>query len=238
MAIVRESHARTTGTGSTLTLTRPTGVASGDILIATLLASTAGGHSLSAASGWTLVSQQFIFSFFSSTVWIRVADGTEPSTWTPALGGSPGTTAWQTTVDRFSGVDNAAPINVQNSASQTSSNASTVAASLTTTVADCLLLFVGCSNNGFRTNTPPSGMSEQWDYNYQNIYGNSVTLATEQLGAAGATGSRTGTLSAASQNTTHMMALAPAVTPSGTSGPLLSNRLLSRGRIFGGSIFR
>lgn len=59
MAFTVESTASNSTTGSTsLTITKPTGLAEGDLMVASLSVSSGGAVTISTASGWTLVANQ------------------------------------------------------------------------------------------------------------------------------------------------------------------------------------
>jgi hypothetical protein len=107
--------AGSSGAGNTsLVVNKPTGIASGDFMLAIL--STNSDRSLS-ISGWTLVSTE-ISANFSNTLWYKVAGGSEPSSYT--VNASGGTlAAMGAAIIGFTGVNVSNPINVHQATATT-----------------------------------------------------------------------------------------------------------------------
>lgn len=136
------------GATDTPTLNLPTGVASGDLLIAVL--SLNANRTITAPAGWTVESED-VDPVFSGRkgVYSRVADGSEGSSavWTLSVGA---TTA--ALMLRITGADTSDPV----TAITTEPANSATSPSVTTTAADSLVLrLIGQSRD--RTYTAPSG---------------------------------------------------------------------------------
>ena len=129
-AVANGANTKTT----TLVLPRPSGTVSGDVLLASVaLRSTT---AITAPAGWTLVRVDPRATIFRQAVYVHVAGGAEPAsyTWTfasarPAVG----------TIAAYSGVDSANPI-VAHSGIDSAGSASITAPSLTTTVPNTRLV--------------------------------------------------------------------------------------------------
>jgi hypothetical protein len=110
MAIAFRSASLTKpGNGSGVAGTKPSGVASGDVLIAFLLIE--GSHTITPPSGWTQIDTQASTSgqSFILRSYYLVAGGSEPSTYTWTVSGN---TFAEVQILAFTGVDNASPIDV------------------------------------------------------------------------------------------------------------------------------
>ncbi|HEX6468612.1 MAG TPA: hypothetical protein VF069_05900, partial [Streptosporangiaceae bacterium] len=142
--------------------------------------------------------------------WAKLAGGSEPTTYT--FGGSASATSVVTLVCLFD-EDTATPVNAGpvNGGSSTASN-SHVAPTLTTTVANTLLLamFASVVQNASGSYNPPAGMTELSDVNAGSWVQQSV--CSEAIAAAGATGTRTATLGAGDVKSylTFSLAVSPA----------------------------
>jgi hypothetical protein len=82
------------------------------------------------------------------------------------------------------------------------------APSITTTVANTLLVFGGACNviAGF---TPPAGMTEHWDVSSSGTYKVSTEAASQALGPLGPTGVRIATASTSCRSVAVSIAVAP-----------------------------
>jgi hypothetical protein len=149
MAIVRESFTENTGTGSTLVLDKPTGVAVGDLLLILVgnddttntdqwdnVNNKPPGFTLIAEVG-TTNSDAHMASFW------RVADGTEGASFTVQAAGAD--SCWGFCI-RYSGADTTTPIHVF--LVNTDTVSPFVALEVTTTVADCLVVAVNAHDGG------------------------------------------------------------------------------------------
>ncbi|MBI3977136.1 MAG: DNRLRE domain-containing protein, partial [Chloroflexi bacterium] len=205
------STATTTPTASpsSLTVSRPPGVQNGDILIAHLALRGGKSSVVPVPAGWTLVG----FGHSDSTIWsgvyyrvVPVAQN-EPASytwsWSPAGAAAIGIAA-------YSGVSSTNPIDGSSKQVNTVSGSTAVTApSITTTANNDRLLFFAAVSGG-NSVTPPSGMTERWDHRSNSGTANATgEFADKALGAAGATGSQTGTAGFASPNVGHLVTLRP-----------------------------
>ncbi len=177
---------------NTLAINVPAGTASGDVMLASI-AVRPSSVSIVAPSGWTLIQQvqQTTGTTQSQTTYYRVADGSEPAsyTWTfyqshtGAAGG----------ILSFSGVDTVTPINA-NAGQATASSTTHIAPTVTNTELGMLVtVHEFASAVGW---SPPGGMIEAVDVPSQtpaNAVGISMEINYEPLATIGATGTRTAT---------------------------------------------
>ena len=196
-------------TAATLDLPTPSGVAAGDVMVASV--DVRGGPTISAPAGWTLVRRDTNLSgttaILSQAAYYKVATASEPAsqTWTfsQARAASGG-------IQAYSGVDQANPIDAHGGQANASSTQVT-APSITTSVANTRLVgLFGTSASATTTIAPPGGMSERGE-----AAASAGTTRTTSEGAdqtqstAGATGSRVATAAAAQANVGQLIALRP-----------------------------
>jgi Right handed beta helix region len=193
---------------------KPTGTASGDILIALIFY----GQNINYAadptppSGWTQIGSTLSirdnisgvgFTSKVSCWWLR-AGGSEPSSYTWTFGGSVGNT--QGAIAAYSGcIASGSPIDVSsvNSATFGALTGTTATGTgVTTTAVNELLVYLQTNWDGTGTLTPPTGMTERFD--------GIVYIADEGIGTVGATGNRTQTLASTNPWSAFMVALKPA----------------------------
>ena len=200
---LRSATGATVTSGTSITLNKPSGTASGDVLIAAIEIS--GTTTVAAPSGWALIRSTSSGSALTQATYVHPAGASEPSSY-----------QWQFSSSRLAsgivaayvGVNGTTPVDVSSGGSSSGST-SIVAPSLTTTTAGDLLIgaFGGAGNASV---TPATGMLEE---NEQLAgTGNTrivVELSDQQLGAAGATGTRTATLSKSGANVGQLIALRP-----------------------------
>ncbi len=207
---------------SSLTITEPSGVQNGDLLVAAIWWSgTTGFTSAGAPSGWT--------------VWRTATPSTSPTQaalvcyWRVASS-EPGSVAFSATVSgsgTATGVmsaytpPTATPFDRDGAATATSGATLTAPAITTTAAHDLLLLpvavYFGASG---KTISPPAGFTTPSGATQASTSGNSVVILAHNLdaGAAGSTGSQAATLSSG-VNSTYGAAIDLAGFFLGTSGP-------------------
>src|SRR5437016_4204928 len=234
------SGANKCGSGglSTLTIGRPAGVVSGDLLVAAISVRSANP---STPSGWTLVwcgnsgsstggSTCPASSTVSLAVYYKVAGASEPATYS----------GWTTTqkaagvITAYYNVNTSTPIDVQNGTGYTSSVTSLSTPSITTAVANTMLVASFGAADGtdpaFGTSVAsmPAGMTDEWDKNGSVSSGSASGAAHGAMFDAiqdsiGATGQKTVTMSSSAVGVAHLLALKPATatvaTSSGGSAP-------------------
>ncbi len=206
IALRSKSSAATSGGGpTTITITKPSGTASGDVLIAGISFETGTDEtSITVPSGWTLVRRVNNSNNEGLAVYRKVAGGSEPASyaWTFAQSRS-----LSGGIMAFTGVDNTTPIDVENGQA-TAQNTTHATPSLTTTQANTVLVTHFAIPQS-ATWTPPTGMTEQYDVPETNR-GNSLEGDTVAQAVAGATGAKTATANASDVGVTHILALRPA----------------------------
>lgn len=177
---------------TSVAITRPA-VSSGD-LMGLLWLSCYDNAAITPPSGWTLVASRDANSGDSAAyLYTKEAGGSEPSDYTVALSGG--------TNNRGFGVifvmtGTSIVVDVQGSAEDGAALTSHAAPSVTTTVADTLLVGVyvevkRLANAGI---TPPGTMTERVEHTHSQSFG-TMMMATETLSSSGATGTRTATTS-------------------------------------------
>lgn len=210
---------------STWNIPYPAGIAAGDLLVVSM--ETNGAELGTNPTGWTTIYKQTgaALSNPRGGLFYKIATGSESGTlaW-PVTAGT--TTTMQGTAQMFfyTGVDNTTPLDVA-AGSYTNSNAADVATvlpSLTTVTAGAMLVMMGAPNSGSTTMSgPAAGTTVRVDHGALGGTGNKAGFFADQLlGAAGATGTKTFTWSAARANFGAIAALRPAA---GGSSPQTVN---------------
>lgn len=170
-------------------------LAVGEVLIAR-------GYSNNNTSTWSSTGWTAFASSGGQTLFFRVVDGTEPSTWTFTRTTNLLNIA-AVDVARFSGVDTTTPIDVASFYSGVSSN-SVILPSVTTTGNDKLLFqMVARVTTGAATWTPPATSTERYD----NTTSGLAIAGGDEVVNSGATGTRTWSCTAASNTRSAMFAL-------------------------------
>ncbi|MGC2519930.1 MAG: DUF6701 domain-containing protein [Burkholderiales bacterium] len=194
--------------GGTITVNKPAGTVSGDVMLASVAVVT-NTSTVATPAGWTLVQSMNQTGTNPSRLYTfyKVAGGSEPATyaWT-FTGSNVGAVA---AISSYTGVDTTAPIDA--SAGQlTPSSTTHTALSVTTTVAGDMLVTVH-EYASSRNWTPPGGMTEAVDSFSRGSGGTSgvsMEMNYESRPATGATGTRTATASAsADRGATQAIAL-------------------------------
>lgn len=197
----------------TLTINKPAGTISGDVMIASV-STRPDITTVTAPVNWTLLRTTTQANSNSSVLktYYKVAGASEPSSynWTfsssnfnSAVGG----------IASFIGVDTTTPIDAD-TGSATSSSTSHTAPTVTTTLDDGMLVTVH-EYTSSRAWTPPAGMTEMVDVSSltpNNAVGISMEMNYELRPTAGATGTRTATVGGdADSGATHSISLKPTV---------------------------
>jgi len=156
------SHATASVNGATLTITKPTGTASGDVLICHIQHVT-GNQSIDPtppSGAWTLIGARQANS--SSTQWWfwAAAGGSEPASydWTGLPSG------FQIgSITAVSGADTTTPFHQTHQLQNTNIAGTDVALTVTTTITDCLLWASASLDAGETTTFTQASMTERWD---------------------------------------------------------------------------
>jgi hypothetical protein len=196
-------------TGGTLTanttqatLAVPAGTEAGDFLLTIVGIAFQFPETNPAPSGWTLLIDEG--GSADLLVYYRVADGTEPSTYTFTFGDARRTKA---AMFRFTGVDTTTPIDATGTTNDNFPNPD--APSVTTTVDGALIVRILALWD--QTATPPSGHTERY-YSSTSSY-TTLSMADETQTTAGATGTAVWSQSNYASNAVATVALRPGSPP-------------------------
>jgi prepilin-type N-terminal cleavage/methylation domain-containing protein len=163
-------------------LSKPAGVAAGDVLLATI--STNATPTVTAPSGWTLAgSNQNGNNGMESAVYYKVATASEPATYTWTLSHKQDTTGG---IVDYSGVDTTNPIDAIQSFAGNSGTAWGPPVT-TTTANDAIVEAVGFTGAAMYSWTPvvPSGMTQRF---HGNANGSESVVADKSQATAGSSG--------------------------------------------------
>src|SRR2546427_4533445 len=174
-------------------ISKPSGTVAGDVMIATI-AVRPNTATITTPTGWTPVLPRVDNSAGTESLAIyrRTADASDSSV-TDYLWSTSGATFAMGTIQSFSGVDTANPIDVWNGQA-TASSTTHATPDVTTTVANTLLVAAHAMASGSVYWTPPTGMTEIVDVQVGSTTGG-ITLekSTVVQATAGATGAKTAT---------------------------------------------
>lgn len=210
-------------TNATLTVARPAGVISGDLLIITIAQNGTGGLSNPTSAGWTLISGANLNGNTDrrAAVLFKIASATEPANYTFALDNQSDRTVG--TIAAFSGVDLANPFDVASgNLSVQNSNTAVLATAKTTVTANAAVVMLGMAANSSPTFSTwaaanMGNLTEIFDNRTNNnaAVGGAWAIKT----TPGTTGAGTAVLSAAERNAGIILVLRPIVptTPTITS---------------------
>lgn len=199
-------------TGTTAAPSKPTGLTTGDLMVA-IQVSDKGGDlaSMTAPSGWTLLgSQEGDTTNCHVKVWSKVATGTDAAASTFAFPDSTGADCavglLAITNGTFDQNQTITPVfTVNNTAA-----AAMVAPAVTGTNGGLLICGYAAETDGTaRTFTPPSGMTERVDVTPASSPWVALEVATLALTSSGSTGTKTATCSGAEPSVTVSLVIDP-----------------------------
>ena len=209
-----------TTTNTSITINKPTGVVSGDVMIVNI-AQTGNNTNDPTLSGWTLIDGSSLAGGTAryGAVLYRKADGTEGTSFTFTLG--TGVTSAVGSIVAFSGVDVTTPFDViPGTISVQTSSTAVAATAITTASANAAVIMFGMAAasaptwSGWTT-TSPGALTELYDNQSTTA---SVGAAWATKATAGTTGAGAATLSANERNGGILIALRPAVTTYTSTG--------------------
>ena len=156
IALVSASSAANAAASSTEVINKPAGVASGEVLVATITA--AGTGTITPPSGWTVIRDTT--TTLRQTSYYHVTGTSEPANWTWSLGSARLASGG---IIAYSGVDTNVPIDASATGSGTTGNAS--APSVTTNFAsDTVVAAVGYTGTWLTNSvTPGASTTERYD---------------------------------------------------------------------------
>jgi RHS repeat-associated protein len=188
---------------TSLTIATPSGVVADDVLVAAIV--DRNDEEIYAPAGWTLVRADLNGTALLQYIFVRTATASEPANYTftfdDAVAAATGGIVAVDDIDPLSPIDTSGG---QANASSTS----VTAPSITTTVADTVLVGL-FATAGDRTFTPPAGMTERYDVKVDATDDVGSSGATTTQAAAGATGTKVATASSAAVNIGALVALRP-----------------------------
>ena len=224
---------RTTSSSSSLSISRPTGVVAGDIMIANI--ATQGNNIAAASTGWTRITGSALGGSLTKygTLLYKIAGSSETSSYTFTLGS--GTTGGAGAIIAFSGVDNTNPFDVAPGTISTTTSTAVAAGSITTVTPNSVIIMFGqavgvsggssitWSSSNWRTATSPGTLSEKYDVQ-QTTRRVSVGAAWALKTTAGSTGAGSATISTSVGNGGILIALRqkPVTTPDLTPPTVVS----------------
>jgi hypothetical protein len=174
--------------GNSISVARPAGLQTGDVMLAAVNVSGA-PNTLASPAGWTPLRADANGNGFKQFVFWKVATASEPSSYAWGLGGSFGAAA---AIVAYSGVDTAAPLVVN--AALVNAKATSISAPSVSASADQLLVGVfGIAKN--TAITPPAGMLEHAEAIANGSKKVSIEISDDVLDGTGATGVRIATTS-------------------------------------------
>ena len=199
---------------TSITLTKPTGVVSGDLLVLFCLSDDNGADDAfqDTKSGWTVMLQTGDGSSSAKlAIYYRISDGTEASTETVTMDAEDDVIGWYL---RISGVDQTTPINVQNEGASTTNSSNRAISGVTTTVDDCLAFYVLVFDgaDGFPFSVSGTGWTETQEGETPLGDGTDVSgcWGNKDMATQGATGTATVSMSASDGHAFCQFAIAPA----------------------------
>jgi hypothetical protein len=187
---------------STMTLTGPAGLATGDLMIATV--AQAGSASWTAPGGWTTLLTSNGTRAPRLVVWYRIATGADSSS-TPYTFTSSGSQDRTGGILAFRGVDGSAPIATSAIQANASSN-SAIAPAITPGIANSMLVAIWGVGNSMAVTIPGSMTGSISTTGLDNA---NLLAAYQLLTASGNTGTRTATMQDAVTSNGLLIALTP-----------------------------
>jgi hypothetical protein len=191
-------------TVANVVVNKPTGVASGDLLVALAWANNVTA-TWAAPAGWTKIAEDLTNA--SMALFTRVADGSEGSTFTFTRAVNTVNGAG-VTVARITGAGTVAASGLGFSATNT-----IVLPSVNAAGANTLLFQMVSRVAGASSWTAPGGTTERYDFDSSGTA--NTTAGGDQIVGAGATGTRTWTMAATANSRGAILAINDGATPSG-----------------------
>ncbi len=213
------SEGKRSWAGTSVTVNKPSGVGSGDLLIAAV--STDGGisGSLAAPSGWTLLDRGTDSAgAVTLGVWYKIAGASEASSYTFTWTSNKQAYGW---IMRFTGHNAGAPINASVFQGGSSTSSSPPCPSVTTTVANTMIVRIGAFDRAYITVDSPGLTGHTpitMDRSNTGVNACSGGAGYKQQATAGASGTSNFTLTGAEQYRTATIAIAPGAASGTVSG--------------------
>jgi hypothetical protein len=190
-------------TTSTLDIAAPA-PSTGDVMVAVV--DVRGTPAITPPSGWTLIRVEEIATTMRQALYVRVAGGSEPSTYTWTFSKIQSAAG---AILSYAGVDPGAPIDAHSGAVNDVTSSTVRAPSVPTSTGDEMVLaFFGIT--GMRTFTAPAGMTERSDISSTGgTYPISSSTDDVKQAAAGPTGDKIATASGTGKSIGQLVVLRP-----------------------------
>jgi len=169
-------------TNGDTSVNRPSGIATGDVLLA-LLISTSSGHAVNIPSGWTLIETQASGGYETGRLYWKVVEGGDPSTETWASG-NPGSVG-HIIMGAWTG-NAASPIDTDGSSAWSGTTTSFTAPSVTASEANTTLAVLIAMNAAAGTFSGIGTLTER----IKSGTNKDGVIFDEAIAASGATGTR------------------------------------------------
>jgi hypothetical protein len=201
---LRSSSSAANPTATTLQIPAPSGVLSGDVMLAEV--AVRGTPTILAPSGWTLVRSDAGQAFQTQSVYYRTATSSEPASYTWSFSSAKAAAGG---ILAYVGANGSDPIDADGGQANAKSTSLT-APSITTSVGgDALVAFFGVTRNN--TVEPPPSMNERFDLASNAVKPFLTAEGSDQIqSTAGPTGSRVATASLAGASIGQLIAIRPA----------------------------
>jgi hypothetical protein len=204
---VRSSSANSAASATSVTISKPAGTSSGDLLVA-FVDQASGSKSFNAPSGWTAYGSTFggagvvhLQGFY------KIAGGSEPASYTFQQGGAAVNVDMSGVIVAVQNPNGAPQADTTNGGTSASGPS---APSITTQTGNWLLLWaVGADNGGSSQTGPPSFSS----INAAGTGSSLTSVFSATQAAAGPTGTEPGTLTPAANWACEMVAMGPYAPP-------------------------
>jgi hypothetical protein len=194
MTVTFRSYSTGQADGSkTLTISKPSGVISGDVMLAFFYINP-NGQTVTPPSGWTLIANTTYGGNDTAYAAYKIAGSSEPTSYSWTVSGGNG--AWGAAIACYTG--NSPGVDVASSAWSTSSANPLTTASVTNAKGGVLVFAeVNYSSAGAASITGPTGFTNRFDLIADATFDNfaEILVADIARGAVGATGSVTTTTS-------------------------------------------
>ena len=180
-AVTHRNTQTGTATGTTsVSVTKPTGVQTNDLLVAHVMVTGNATASL-AGAGWTPVTSGTAANAGTQASFYKIAGGSEPGSYSFTWTTNRSTVA---TVTAYYGVKSTSPVDLFSAVGSTNNTTSVTAGTLTTTANDDIVLaFFGSVSNS--TYTPPGSWNERGDVGTTGISGSTDDQIKVTAGATG-----------------------------------------------------
>lgn len=194
--------ATSTAAGS-ITIAKPAGTVAGDVLVACLALNGGQVASGGVPAGWSPIASNVAISNPHVFGYVKVAGSAEPADYRWTLSSSLTSGAG---IARYSGVSASTPLDTTATSASGAATSTPAVPGVTTTTAGAMLVSCMAMNSSSTTNTiaSPAGMTQAWD-----IGGKRHEVADGVQAAAGASGAKSWTFSAAREWAGWLGALRP-----------------------------